>query len=86
MTVGFYELLFLGFGFGAAIGGFLGGAIEAYRHAPDVDQPRLPVETSDHRVDEAEGLLHDRGASSLDDAVRYHDHPLWTQATDSPSS
>jgi hypothetical protein len=86
MTVGIYELLFLGFGLGAAVGGFLGGAIGTYRQAPDIDRPRLAVNTPDKRVDEAESLLRDHGASSVDDAVTYHDHPLPTQTTDSHSS
>jgi small-conductance mechanosensitive channel len=86
MTAGFYELLFLGFGLGAAVGGFLGGAIGTYRHPLDVKQPRLAVETPDHRVDETEGIFKDHDAISVDDTVTYHDHPQRTQATDSRSS
>lgn len=86
MTVGFYELLFLGFGLGAAVGGFLGGAIGTYRQAPDAEQPRLAVKTPDHRVDEAKDLLQDHDAISVNDTVTYHDHPQRTQVTDSPSS
>lgn len=86
MTAGVYMLVFLGFGLGAAIGGFLGGAIGTYRQPPDIDQLRLAVETPDHRVDEAEDILRDHDATSVSDTVTYHDHPQRTQATDSPSS
>lgn len=86
MTAGQYMLLFLGFGLGAAIGGFLGGAIGTSRHVPELDRPRIAVIVPDNRVGETEDLLRTQGATAVDGTVTHHEHPQRTQVTESRSS
>lgn len=81
LTAGPYMLAFLGFGVGAAIGVFLGGVIGTYRRVPDQDAPRVAVLAPDHRVDDATERLRRNGATAIEHAVAYHDHPLRSQVT-----
>lgn len=81
MTAGLYSLVVLGLGVGAAVGGFVGGAIGTVRPAPEPDDPRVAVLAPDHRVDEATDLLEARGATGVDDAAAYHEHPLRSEAS-----
>lgn len=83
MTAGQYELVFLGFGLGVAVGGFLGGALGTARQVPERDRPRVAVQVPDDRVGEAKELLRTHGATAIGDAVTYHDHPHRTETTES---
>ena len=86
MTAGQYMLIFLGFGLGAAIGGFLGGVVGTSRQVPELDQPRVAVVVPDNRVDETENILREQGATAVDSTVTHHEHPLQTQVTESSTS
>lgn len=86
MTVGVYELVFLGFGLGAASGGFLGGVIGTSRQVPELDKPRVAVIVPDDRIGEIEDILRDRGATTVEGAVTHHEHPQSAQLTESRAS
>lgn len=86
MTAGRYELIFLGFGLGAATGGFLGAVVGTSRKVPELDQPRVAVVVPDNRVNETENLLRGQGATAVDGTVTHHEHPLQTQVTESSTS
>lgn len=86
MTAGQYMLVFLGFGLGATIGGFLGGVIGTTRHVSTQDQPRVAIMVPDNRVDETEEILRDHGASAVDGTVTHHDHPQRAQMTEPSAS
>lgn len=82
MTAGQYMLVFLGFGLGAVIGGFLGGVIGTSRQVSQLDQPRVAVVVPDHRVGETTELLRDHDATAVDGTVTHHEHPQRTQVTE----
>ncbi|MFB9823533.1 MULTISPECIES: hypothetical protein [Halobacteriales] len=86
MTAGQYMLILLGFGLGAAIGGFLGGVVGTSRQVTALDQPRVAVMVPDNRVGETEDLLRDQGATAVDGTVTHHEHPQQTQAKSSTST
>lgn len=75
MSAGEYAVPFLGLGLGVAIGGFVGGVIGTMRPVPDPDGADVVVDAPDHRVNEAAGLLRDRGASVVEGTVTYHENP-----------
>ncbi|WP_225335324.1 hypothetical protein [Halomicrobium urmianum] len=75
MASGPYALTFLGFGLGAASGGFLGGLLGTYRRVPERERPRVAVVVSERRAREATSLLRDHGAAAVDDVVSHHEHP-----------
>ncbi|WP_247729670.1 hypothetical protein [Halovivax limisalsi] len=83
MTAGPYMLGFFGFGVGAAVGGFVGGAIGTYREVPRSDRPRLAVVAPDQRADEIEDLLRRHDAHRVERSVLTHDHPQQRRLTDS---
>lgn len=76
MTAGRHALGFLGFAVGVAAGGFVGGVIGTAMEAPSVDRPRLAVVAPEHRVGEVEDLLDSHGATAIEGAAAYHEHPL----------
>lgn len=82
MTAGQYMLLFLGFGLGAVIGGFLGGVIGTSRQVSALDQPRVAIVVPDDRSSETEDILHAQGATAVDGTVTHHEHPQRTQVTE----
>lgn len=86
MTAGPYMLTFLGFGLGAAIGGFLGGVIGTSRQVSELDQPRVAVLVPDYRVGETEELLRSRGATTIDGTVTHHEHPQQTPVAESSTA
>ncbi|WP_226022950.1 hypothetical protein [Halomicrobium salinisoli] len=75
MTAGPIALVFLGFGLGAASGGFLGGLLGTYRDVSERKRPRVAVVVSEGRVGEATSLLHDHGAAAVDSVASHHEHP-----------
>lgn len=75
MTAGQYMLIFLGFGLGAVIGGFLGGVIGASHRVSELDQSRVAVMVPDNRVSETEDLLRAQDATAVDSTVAFHEHP-----------
>lgn len=75
MSAGEYAVPFLGLGLGVAIGGFIGGVFGTLRPVPDPAGADVVVEAPDHRVNEAVGLLRDRGASVVEGTVTYHENP-----------
>ncbi|NIC01056.1 hypothetical protein [Halobacterium sp. R2-5] len=83
MTAGQYMLVFLGFGLGAVIGGFLGGVIGTSRQVSERDQSRIAVMVPDNRVGEVEDIFHAQGATAVDGTVTHHEHPHRTEATES---
>lgn len=84
MTAGTYMLVSLGFGLGAASGGFLGGAIGAIRPIPERDGPQITVVVPDHRASDTVDALRSDGAETVDDVVSHHEHPLREYANESP--
>lgn len=87
MTAGRYVLVLLGFGLGAAIGGFLGGAIGTVREPAELEKPRIAVTVPDHRTGEAASLFRSHGATTVESAITHHEHPQRSKATESdPSS
>lgn len=86
MTAGRVMVTFLGFGLGAAIGGFLGGVIGTSRQVADREGSRVAVMVPDDRVGEITDLLRAQGASAVDDTVTHHEHPQRMQATESRPS
>lgn len=85
MTAGPYALVFLGFGLGVAIGGFLGGVIGTYRRVPEPARHRLVVSVPDHRVGETRDILRSNGATTVEDTVTYHEHPHRDEVRDASS-
>lgn len=69
------SLLFLGFGVGAIVGGFIGGAIGTLRPISEPEGPEVAVNTPDNRVDEVEELLRGHGATAVNGNVTYHENP-----------
>lgn len=86
MTAGQYELVFRGLGLGAATGGFLGGVIGTYRRPPERDGLRIAVVVTDDRVGEVAELLREHGATTVESAVLYHEHPQQMRMSDSGTS
>lgn len=86
MTAGEYMLITLGFGLGAASGGFLGGVIGTSRPSPERTGPQLVVVVPDHRTDDATTILRESGSQTVKDAVTHHEHPLRRQAADTSTS
>lgn len=86
MTAGRYVLLFLGFGLGATVGGFVGGVLGTAQRVPERDRPRVAVTVPDGRVRPTTGLLRRHGATDVADAVTYHEHPLETQSRDAETN
>lgn len=86
MTAGRYELVLLGFGLGASIGGFLGGAIGTIRSPPGEEKSRVAVVVPDHRTGEMASLLRSHGATTVEGAVTHHEHPQRTEVTESETS
>lgn len=86
MTAGRYVLVLLGFGLGAAIGGFLGGAIGTVREPAELEKPRIAVTVPDHRTGDATSLLRSHGATMVDGAITHHEHPQRGEATESGTS
>lgn len=80
MTAGESELVFLGFGLGAAAGCFLGGVVGTVRELPDSDRERVAVTVPDDRVGDVANLLHANGAREVDGVVTHHEHPLRERA------
>lgn len=62
-------------GLGAAIGWFVGGVIGTLRPVPELTGTEVMVEAPDDRVNEAVGLLQDRGATVVQGTVTYHENP-----------
>lgn len=83
MTAGRYTLVVLGFGLGAVVGGFLGGAIGTYLPVDTPSGSRLAVHVPDDRISEVEHLLDEHGARTVDDAVTHHEHPMANRAAPS---
>ncbi|WP_415380520.1 hypothetical protein [Halosimplex sp. TS25] len=81
MTAGQYMLMFLGFGLGAVIGGFLGGVIGTSHQVSELDQLRVVVMVPDNRVSETEDILRAQGATAVDSTVTHHEHPHRTEVT-----
>lgn len=86
MITGQYMLIFLRFGLGAAIGGFLGGVVGTSRQVSELDQPRVAVMVPDNRVGETEVLLRGQGATAVDGTVTHDEHPQQTQVTESSTA
>lgn len=83
MTAGQYMLVFLGFGLGAACGGFLGGVLGTYRRPTALDRPQTAVTVPDNRVGDVEALLRSHGATAVEGTVTHHEHPHRTATMES---
>ncbi|WP_226022954.1 hypothetical protein [Halomicrobium salinisoli] len=76
LTAGPIALVFLGFGLGAASGGFL----STYRAVLERERQRVAVVVSEGYVAEATSLLHDHGAAAVDGVASHHMYPQASKA------
>ncbi len=80
MASGPIALVFLGFGLGAASGGFLGGLVGTYRDVPERGRERVAVVVPEGRVAEVTSLLRDHGAAAIGGVASHHEHPQAAKA------